>query len=229
MADTYNNKIKVIDPASGQTETLAGTGRPGRDDEPPSFDEPAGITAAGDKLYVADTNNHLIRVVDLTAGNRVSTLPIAGLEPPTPPEKPKARSLFDGAVRRDAKSARVRPVEGQLKLRLTVELPLGYKLNPDAPLVYRVAVKPGSAAQTVVTAEALGQVVRLDRPANPVEVSLPLANPVGKAVLEVGMSYYWCRETPGGLCRAGSVVWTVPVEVAAEAKDDVVELAHEVR
>ena len=29
VADTYNNKIKVIDPASGEVTTLAGTGSPG--------------------------------------------------------------------------------------------------------------------------------------------------------------------------------------------------------
>ena len=39
-----------------------------------------GIAAAAGKLYVADTDNHLIRVVDLGRGNRVSTLRISGLE-----------------------------------------------------------------------------------------------------------------------------------------------------
>ena len=46
------------------------------------FDEPAGITAAGDKLFVADTNNHVIRVIDLQRGNEVSTLSIPTLAPP---------------------------------------------------------------------------------------------------------------------------------------------------
>jgi len=76
VADTYNNKIKVVDPADGTTRTLVGTGKPGRTDDPATFDEPAGITAADGKLFVADTNNHLIRVVDLEDGNRVSTLSI---------------------------------------------------------------------------------------------------------------------------------------------------------
>ena len=80
VADTYNNKIKVVDPATGLTQTVAGTGRPGDSDAPAAFDEPAGISAAGGKLFVADTNNHLIRVVDLRNGNRVSTLQIAGLD-----------------------------------------------------------------------------------------------------------------------------------------------------
>ena len=76
VADTYNNKIKAINPATGFTQTIAGTGQPGKSDDPASFDEPAGITAANGKLFIADTNNHLIRVVDLQNENRVSTLPI---------------------------------------------------------------------------------------------------------------------------------------------------------
>jgi DNA-binding beta-propeller fold protein YncE len=97
VADTYNNKIKVIDPGDAATRTLAGTGRPGRDDEPPTFDEPAGITAADGKLFVADTNNHLIRVIDLGAaagglvgGGKVSTLSIPGLKPPETVPSPVA-------------------------------------------------------------------------------------------------------------------------------------------
>jgi DNA-binding beta-propeller fold protein YncE len=81
LADTYNNKIKVVDPATGYTRTLAGGGQRGSSDQPAAFDEPGGISAAAGKLFVADTNNHLIRVVDLPGG-KVSTLAITGLSPP---------------------------------------------------------------------------------------------------------------------------------------------------
>ncbi|MCX7427330.1 MAG: thioredoxin-like domain-containing protein [Planctomycetia bacterium] len=82
VADTYNNKIKVIDPASGEVKPLVGTGISGAEDDPPSFNEPAGISAAAGRLFVADTNSHLIRVIDLDHENRVSTLSIGGLNPP---------------------------------------------------------------------------------------------------------------------------------------------------
>ena len=81
VADTYNHKIKVVDPATGAARTLAGTGRPGHDDQPAAFYEPAGLSAAAGKLFVADTNNHLIRVIDIES-RKVSTLSIAGLAPP---------------------------------------------------------------------------------------------------------------------------------------------------
>jgi DNA-binding beta-propeller fold protein YncE len=85
VADTYNNKIKVVDPAARSCHTLVGTGRPGSEDaedgQHATFNEPAGLSAAGDKLYVADTNSHAIRVVELRAPFRVTTLTIDGLAP----------------------------------------------------------------------------------------------------------------------------------------------------
>ena len=80
VADTYNNKIKVVDPASGAVRALAGDGNPGRSDQPPRFDEPAGLCVAAGKLLVADTDNHLVRGIDLRSGT-VRTLAIAGLKP----------------------------------------------------------------------------------------------------------------------------------------------------
>jgi DNA-binding beta-propeller fold protein YncE len=87
VADTYNNKIKVVDPSSGEVKTLVGSGLSGHDENPPSFNEPAGISAAAGKLFVADTNNHAIRVIDLDDENRVSTLSIKGLQAPKTPAK----------------------------------------------------------------------------------------------------------------------------------------------
>ena len=103
VADTYNNKIKVVDPDSGETATLVGTGKPGRDDQPAMFDEPAGISAAAGKLYIADTNNHSIRTIDLKNGNQVATLEISGLTPPQIKTEMKARSKF-GSCRQARRS-----------------------------------------------------------------------------------------------------------------------------
>jgi len=79
VADTYNSKIKEIDPAKRSSSTFVGgsngwyTG--------PTFSEPAGISLADGKLYVADTNAHRIRVVDLKT-KAVTTLPLTGVEAP---------------------------------------------------------------------------------------------------------------------------------------------------
>ena len=75
IADTYNHKIKQIDLTNhNKVETFLGTGQPGKDDgEKPSFYEPSGLAILNDTLFIADTNNHLIRVVDLKT-KKVSTL-----------------------------------------------------------------------------------------------------------------------------------------------------------
>ena len=78
VADTYNSKIKLLDPKTRECKTLLG------DAKNPLFDEPAGISVSGGKLYVADTNAHRIRVVDL-ATNAVSTLKLDGVA--APPEQ----------------------------------------------------------------------------------------------------------------------------------------------
>ncbi len=81
IADTYNNKVKVVYAKTGETTTIAGSGDPGvSDDGVGEFDEPSGISKIGNILYVADTNNHLIRTVDLTT-KKVGTMTFTGLEP----------------------------------------------------------------------------------------------------------------------------------------------------
>lgn len=88
VADTYNNKVKAIDVGTRTCRTIAGTGRPGSTDAAKgvdaSFNEPAGLSAVPGKLFIADTNNHSIRIVELASPNRVTTLKIDDLTPPKP-------------------------------------------------------------------------------------------------------------------------------------------------
>jgi uncharacterized ParB-like nuclease family protein len=76
VADTYNSKIKVLDPITRACQTFVGGEKKAR-----LFNEPGGISYANGKLYVADTNAHRIQVIDL-ATKAVSTLELQGVEPP---------------------------------------------------------------------------------------------------------------------------------------------------
>ncbi len=78
VADTYNDKIRVI--AGGKVTTLAGSEQGFADSEQgfsAKFDTPCGLAVWGDKLLVADSENHRIRVVEMNgktwtlAGNDV--------------------------------------------------------------------------------------------------------------------------------------------------------------
>jgi thiol-disulfide isomerase/thioredoxin len=80
VADTYNSKIKVIDPERRSAKTFVG-GDPAGWLATPLLSEPGGISYADGKLYVADTNAHRIRVVDLKT-KAISTLKLQGVEAP---------------------------------------------------------------------------------------------------------------------------------------------------
>ena len=122
VADTYNNKIKTVDLKTGAARTLVGRPEAGKADSPARFDEPAGISYAAGKLYVADTNNHLIRTIDLKT-NDVKTLSIDGLQPAAPvaevggPGAPKKRPSFRNAaqVKLDAIDCSTRRQDRQLE------------------------------------------------------------------------------------------------------------------
>lgn len=80
IADTFNHKIKRLDPATRETRTLFGDGTTGGEDG--SFDEarlaePEGLSfePGRRRVYVADTGNHRIRVADLET-RRLWTLEI---------------------------------------------------------------------------------------------------------------------------------------------------------
>ena len=81
ITDTYNNKVKRIVPATRDVATILGSGQPGSEDgvgRQAQFHEPGGLSVADGKVYIADTNNHAIRVADLDS-HQVSTLELSGL------------------------------------------------------------------------------------------------------------------------------------------------------
>ncbi|MGD1913140.1 MAG: thioredoxin-like domain-containing protein [Rivularia sp. (in: cyanobacteria)] len=84
IADTYNHKIKLVNPISGDCQSLLGDGRKGLQDgkgENSLFYEPSGISIFDDYLYIADTNNHAIRRVNLNT-LIVETMNFFGLRSP---------------------------------------------------------------------------------------------------------------------------------------------------
>lgn len=81
VSDYANHTIRKIVIATGVVSTLAGSaGVSGATDDVGTasrFNNPAGITCDGTKLYVADYGNHTIRMIDISTG---STSTIAGLQ-----------------------------------------------------------------------------------------------------------------------------------------------------
>jgi DNA-binding beta-propeller fold protein YncE len=94
IADTYNHKIRALGLSKRLIKDFTGDGKAGSEDgRQARFYEPGGLSGAGGKLYVADTNNHSIRVIDLKTG-QVSTLKINGLQPPQTAQTKNLQSEF---------------------------------------------------------------------------------------------------------------------------------------
>ncbi|HZG53173.1 MAG TPA: thioredoxin-like domain-containing protein [Pyrinomonadaceae bacterium] len=230
IADTYNHKIKRLDPDTRAVKTFAGTGKPGHaDGARASFYEPGGLSLANRKLYVADTNNHAVRVVDLTSG-RTSTLSLRGLVPPAASVKlseadaattpaPNAQEIKLASQRlflpRPAATATATTTAATGALVVEVALPAGYHLNELAPHRFQASIERG--AEHVAFEGNARQLTRGAKDLRRLPLSLPL-RPVsgGAAELRVQLTLYYCREDNTGACRVKTLVWRAPLNVTSD-------------
>ena len=214
LADTYNSKIKRIDPETGQVTTLVG-GQGWRDGSDPLFYEPGGIDAADGKLYVADTNNHSVRVVDQSTGE-TKTLVITGLERYV---IDAGEDVFSG---RTVTMGRVDVSPGAGRLLLEVALPSGYKVNPLAPSRFEWRVEGGVAD---LAPDATGSIVN---PSFPLEI--PVTFTAGTGSITGDLYVVYCESEQESIClidqarvvvpvTVGSGSTTVPIRYAVELPD----------
>ncbi len=204
IADTYNHKIKILDAEKRTVETFLGTGNSGQiDGAKPTFYEPGGLSIADGKLFVADTNNQAIRVVDLKT-KTVSTLKIEGLTPP--PQKIEAESSAPNSKEIKLESKTV-AANAANSLIFNIKLPDGFHLNPNAPQKYEVS--SGDAKSIVITASPQKFKTL------PVVVPFQTLNK-GAANLKAKLTIYYCREDNTGVCMIKTLVWNVPLNVSAD-------------
>uniref|UniRef100_A0A3B4WVP0 NHL repeat containing 2 n=1 Tax=Seriola lalandi dorsalis TaxID=1841481 RepID=A0A3B4WVP0_SERLL len=234
VADSYNHKIKVVDPKTKQCSTLAGTGEAGDSLGPEfnksCFNEPGGICVGdnGKLLYVADTNNHQVKMLDLDS-KTVSLFPISmdcTDSVPTKPSAPaKAPTLPKSAVRKAMPP--VAASAGQtLILSLTLSLPEGSKLTEEAPSCWALSAEGNEwlLDNKVVT----GDILDLSKPLSistklPAVVKEPNSNPS----LTLGVWVYYCTKA-GNTCTMRAAAFTQPLQISANqgGKEITVALTH---
>jgi hypothetical protein len=225
VADTYNHKIKIVDPATGEAETLLGTGKRGEGFQPAEFAEPGGLSVAAGQLYLADTNNHAIKVTDIL-GRNLQTLEIEGLSPPSAHEPVPDEFGATGASKTSLPTVHV-AAGSQLHFDFSFNLPVGCKLNKEAPITCRLrAVEPTE----LLTSDQLSKRhhVTLAGKGDKASVSIPAKLKSGRAIVEVALTFTYCRDGVGGLCKLGSGRWTVPIEVSTTGRESSVHLTAEV-
>ncbi|KAG2443188.1 hypothetical protein HYH02_009265 [Chlamydomonas schloesseri] len=175
VADSYNHRIKVLNPNTNEITTLAGSGQAGFRDgagTAAAFSEPAGLARGpGGTVLVADTNNGAIRVLDPASGRRrrVTTLALTGVPPP---RVDPLTAISSGAAAPAAVPAGFQLVRAQQPLAVplaaaaaagstaggagagtpvtvTIGLPAGYHLTAGAGSNYYTQVLPGAPGADV--------------------------------------------------------------------------------
>ncbi|ERN03299.1 NHL repeat-containing protein 2 [Amborella trichopoda] len=149
VADSYNHKIKNLEPVSKRATTIAGTGIAGFENGSAlhaQLSEPSGIVGGGKgRLFVADTNNNAIRCIDLKDnGATISTLELKGVQSPSPKSNALKRLR-----RRQSTNAqiitveRISSMEGNLSLKISV--PEDFHFSKEARSKFEADVEPEGA------------------------------------------------------------------------------------
>ena len=213
LADTYNNSIKQLDPATREVKRILGEGEAGYNDGSglhTNYHEPGGLSMLPGVMFIADTNNHAIRVVDMNTAD-VTTLQLSdpqGLLLRTS----AGEASFDELTELD-------PLEvpaGEVELELRLSLPAGYKANHLAPLQVSWALLDTAGA------ELASETVAVDRPEYPLEVSLAAAAeiPAGPHMLQVDVAIYYCQVEASQLCLIRQARLEQPLDVQADSSTD---------
>lgn len=213
VADTYNSRLRLVNPVTREVTTYLGGEQGWQDGSDPRFFEPGGLSVDGATLYVADTNNHAVRVVDLATGT-VETLVLKGIEDFEP--RPEDAD-YKGTI------VSVPPLElaaGDGQIVLDVALPDGYKVNEEAP----------SSAVVTVEGEAVS-IADEDTTVDLTGASFPVGIPVRlferSADVIVDLTVVYCRNEAESLCYIDQVRFVAPVTVGDGDGGDVV-LSHEI-
>ncbi len=217
VADSYNHKVKRIDLTSRKVTTILGTGKSGSGLDPLKLAEPAGLTAVKNKLFIADTNNHRILVATLPSGD-VSELKIDGLQPP-----PLPKDSDDVAEGKEVISvpAQVLASGEALNFSVNFKLPEGYKLNKLAKVTYKLEAV---GDQSLVAADQLKARKVAEVKEDAAVISIPLAKKEGDAKLSLSLTFSYCRDGVGGVCKIKTVRWSIPVQASAAGKATSIKL-----
>jgi hypothetical protein len=210
VADTYNSKIKRIDIENGGVTSWLGESAGWADGSEQLFNEPGGLSFDAGLLYVADTNNHSIRIVDPTTG-ATTTLVLKGVEKFDPP------AAFAGAVSTlDAVSVSA----GDGDLVLEYELPAGYKVNEDAPSSVTI-----SAGESVIqlAVGATGDITGTELP-----ISIPIQLTQGQDTAFIDVTLVYCREDAESLCYIDRMRYEIPLTVGPSGLPSEITLVRQI-
>ena len=216
VADTYNSKIKLIDPGSLESKTLLGGDEAGwRDGREPLFDEPGGLSIGNGNIYIADTNNHVIRVANLESGE-VSTIVLVDAEGLLTRQPDDVE--YTGKVIQTEEQT-VSPGSGALAIQISA--PPSYKFNDLAPFLMEWQSSNGSLG--IRPEDAVQQIVDPSFPLN-----IPIEFSAGESELSGDLIIYYCEAESQSLCLIERLRVQIPVTVSASVSEDKLIFSYEI-
>ncbi|MEP7122334.1 MAG: thioredoxin-like domain-containing protein [Byssovorax sp.] len=141
VADSYNSKVKRVDPATGATRTVISA----------DLSEPAGLGFAAGTLFIADTNHHRVRRWAIDASAKTEAVALGDLAAPSI-ETP-------APVKIDARDPTIAlgplkiPPGASSKLQVRWDIPKGTGVNDEAPFRVVWATSSGLARLPAPTRE----------------------------------------------------------------------------
>ena len=204
IADTYNHRLKSLDLASGETSNVVGDGSAGLVDgrgEGARLAEPSGLSATSDRLFIADTNNHQIRVLDL-ATNELSTLALDNLD--------IAAITQLGLSRDDVELPPITLAPGRIELSVDFEVPEGYKYNSLGTFRFE-----WSADDPAIVTPVDGFVYEAKGPELPQTFRIDLVAESGMNILRGETTVFYCLVEEEAFCLIRDVGFEAPIEIAA--------------
>ncbi|GAB4224649.1 MAG: thioredoxin-like domain-containing protein [Spirochaetales bacterium] len=216
VADTYNHRIREIDPLSREVRTLSGQEPGFKDGQDARWNEPGGLDAKGDRLYVADTNNHVLRVYDLKEGV-VSTLLVKpknslSTQETSPGPFPGSDLLFTQSLP-PIRFTKQNVSPGKVEISLWADLPKGYKVTAEA--VSSVTVRLSGDGGRYLGVSPLN----VQAPTFPIRLPFGFSSGPVEIRLETAIAY--CAEEGNSLCYIDRRMLEVPVEVADGGKEEI--------
>lgn len=207
VADSYNHKVKKADLRTREVTTLIGTGTAGRGDGDAlkaGLNEPNDLAALDGKLYIADTNNHAIRVYDPLT-ERLSTM---------------AFNILQQMAEEKAVILTGRSIPSRSKgLCFQLMLPEGYHWNMDAE-------------QQITVSSDNPEIVAALAPLKKDEgfsYYIPLeVRGKGKTDLRVSLVAYFCdRSARGASCCFRPVEFTLPLQIDETAPMEEITVVYQ--
>lgn len=136
MADTYNHKIKKVDLATSKATTCHFKNADGT---PLTFNEPGGLclSPCNSRLYVCDTNNHSIVIVDL---NTSTAIPLRLQFNVGDVNDAKSTRKSDDQVITLSETFKIQPTGAKIRLEFNLKTEPDIKFTADAPQKWQLNV-----------------------------------------------------------------------------------------